>query len=223
MKKNKYLIPNTFTSVKQHLAFDDSIHNTLNDTQSSDFYLRLWEPNDYAIVLGKSNKENIEVNIEQSKKDNINIIQRPSGGGTVLLGPGCLCYTLFIPINYAETFQSIKHTNDTILSTHCQALSKLVDNISYKGLTDLCIGQKKFSGNAQRRKKHTILYHGTFLYNYDIDQITSYLKHPSKEPEYRQERPHKDFLTNIPLSSQDITNALIKAWNIQKESSPLQT
>ena len=85
--------------------------------------------------------------------------------------------------------------------------------IEIAGHTDLVIGGKKFSGNAQRRKKHFLLFHGTILLAFDILLIEKYLRMPSKQPAYRHSRTHKEFLTNLDLSADAVKEALGKAWN----------
>jgi lipoate-protein ligase A len=71
-------------------------------------------------------------------------------------------------------------------------------------VSDLALGGKKISGNAQARKKRYFLHHGTFLYDFDIKKISYYLKYPPKEPEYREGRSHEDFLTNIPMTEKKL-------------------
>jgi lipoate-protein ligase A len=78
-------------------------------------------------------------------------------------------------------------------------------------ISDLAVGGRKFSGNAQSRKKKYFLHHGTVLYGIDIDKVSRYIKHPPKEPGYRTSRPHKDFLTNIHISEKDIKEVIRRA------------
>ena len=74
-----------------------------------------------------------------------------------------------------------------------------VDHVELKGISDLAINNIKFSGNAQRRLKKAILFHGTILYNFQLSLIEKYLKHPPIQPAYRENRPHDQFIQNIPL------------------------
>ena len=76
----------------------------------------------------------------------------------------------------------------------------------------MAIGGKKFSGNAQARKKEYFLHHGTFLYDFDIPKVKIYLKHPPKEPAYRKGRHHEDFLTNINLTREELKSAVLEAF-----------
>jgi lipoate-protein ligase A len=76
----------------------------------------------------------------------------------------------------------------------------------------------KFSGNAQRRKKNFLLFHGTFLLNFDIALIDKFLRMPSKEPDYRQGRSHKDFLTNVDLPADVVKKSMTEAWGANIDS-----
>jgi lipoate-protein ligase A len=187
-------------------ALDDSKHNNTNA-----IYLRFWELNTYTVVLGRSNQSDNESFEEACKARNIDILKRPSGGGTVVLGPGCLCYSLYLPTS-EQDFSTIDSTNKTIMNTHSKALNTALTGIEVHGVSDLCYQGYKFSGNAQRRKKNSVLFHGTFLYDFNLDIISTLLKHPSKEPEYRQKKAHSDFVKNIPLSSDTIQTKIRQEW-----------
>ena len=80
----------------------------------------------------------------------------------------------------------------------------MLDHVELKGISDLAINNIKFSGNAQRRLKKAILFHGTILYNFQLSLIEKYLKHPPIQPAYRENRPHDQFIQNIPLKKQDL-------------------
>jgi len=81
------------------------------------------------------------------------------------------------------------------------------------GHTDLVINGRKFSGNSQRRRKKFLLFHGTFLLNFQLALIDDCLPMPSKQPDYRQNRAHAEFLMNLKIPADRLKNALIKTWN----------
>jgi lipoate-protein ligase A len=85
--------------------------------------------------------------------------------------------------------------------------------ILIRGHTDLAIGDLKFSGNAQRRKHRAVLFHGSFLLNFNLALIDELLPLPSKQPDYRRNRSHHDFLTNLGVDTPALKSALINAWN----------
>jgi lipoate-protein ligase A len=81
----------------------------------------------------------------------------------------------------------------------------------------------KFSGNAQRRRRNAILFHGTILYAFDLSLIDALLRFPSAQPEYRASRPHTDFVRNVPASGDGIRAALSAAWKAETELASLPT
>jgi len=76
----------------------------------------------------------------------------------------------------------------------------------------LALGGLKFSGNAQRRRKRFLLFHGTFLLHFDIALIEKILPMPSQQPTYRHGRAHADFLANLSVPPDSVKAALRKAW-----------
>lgn len=54
----------------------------------------VWVPQGKAIVLGNSQDAEKELNVEAVRRDGIAVHKRMSGGGAVLLSPGCLCIGL---------------------------------------------------------------------------------------------------------------------------------
>ena len=71
--------------------------------------------------------------------------------------------------------------------------------VEWQGQTDLAIGGLKFSGNAQRRRRRFLIFHGSFLLHLDISLLEKALPLPSREPDYRADRSHTDFLMNLKL------------------------
>jgi lipoate-protein ligase A len=78
---------------------------------------------------------------------------------------------------------------------------------------------RKFSGNSQRRHKNFLLFHGTFLLDFDLTLVSKYLKFPSRQPDYRDSRSHGDFLMNLDLSAAAVKEAMRKVWHAEQ---PLQ-
>jgi lipoate-protein ligase A len=95
----------------------------------------------------------------------------------------------------------------------CQALSRLSPwPVRVEGYTDLAVGDRKFSGNAQYRRRGAILFHGTFMLDFDLALIEELLAVPARVPRYRRGRSHLEFLTNLAISRFDLGDALREAW-----------
>ena len=86
-----------------------------------------------------------------------------------------------------------------------------------RGHTDLCVGDLKFAGNSQRRRKNFLLFHGTLLLNCDLSLVSKLLQMPSLQPDYRASRLHSDFVTNLNLPAGKVKAALAREWNANEE------
>ena len=174
--------------------------------------LRVWEPVQYFVVLGHANSIRAEVNFSACQEDRVTVLRRMSGGGAVLQGPGCFNYSLFL--NATHRFRTVKEGFRYVLERHkkiVQALTGL--EVALEGISDLAIGARKFSGNAQYRKSRAVLIHGTFLLDFDLSLIGRYLQLPSKQPAYRQNRSHLEFLTKLPVRSAELRERLQESWS----------
>ena len=93
------------------------------------------------------------------------------------------------------------------------ALAEKAPGVAQRGISDLCLGERKFSGNAQRRRRDWLLHHGTILHDFDLDQIARYLREPARQPDYRAARSHADFITNLPAVAPWLIDRLRAAWD----------
>ena len=69
----------------------------------------------------------------------------------------------------------------------------------FTGVCDLAVGDGKVSGNAQRRKRGTLLHHGTLVYSADYVGMAHYLREPAVRPTYRGGRSHAAFVQEVEL------------------------
>jgi len=203
----------TLPSPEENLACDEALLDVCEEGETGEV-LRFWEPEQYFVVVGYANQAATEVNLPFCEAIAIPVLRRCTGGGTVLQGPGCLNYALILCLEDLGPLQSISGTNEFILRRHQQALAEMLGApVELRGHTDLAIGGLKFSGNAQRRKRHCLIFHGSFLLEFDIEMIAKALPMPSKQPEYRRQRAHGDFLRNLNMPAERVKSALRKAWN----------
>lgn len=146
-----------------------------------------------AIVMGISGKAEEHLDLEKVKRDNIPIIQRFSGGGTVIVDEETLFFTLILSKNTLP----IESFPEPILRWNGELYAKswnipgfhLIEN-------DYSIGTLKCGGNAQYIQKDRWLQHTSFLWDYS-EKNMSYLHLPAKRPRYRENRPHSDFLCRL--------------------------
>ena len=174
----------TFPAPEYNLACDEALLDLCEEGCEHEI-LRVWEPAQFFVVLGYSGKVQSEVDLRSCQKHKIPVFRRSSGGGTVLQGPGCLNFSLILKIENSPRLSQITETNAYVLERHKTALEALVDSgrkIKVQGLSDLALENLKFSGNAQRRKRRFLLFHGTFLLHFDIAMMEQILPVPERQP-----------------------------------------
>jgi lipoate-protein ligase A len=181
--------------------------------------IRFWESDLNCVVLGYGNDLESEVFSERCRSEKVSVYRRCSGGGAVVLGHGCLNYSLVIPIEWHERLASVNGANELIMERNRAALQEVSgDAISVRGYTDLVSGDIKFSGNAQRRRRQALLFHGTFLLDFDVSLMERLLRFPSRQPEYRKGRSHSVFAGNLSVARCDVVAAMMKVWCVETES-----
>jgi lipoate---protein ligase len=162
--------------------------------------LRIWQQRSWAVVLGASGKIRHEVYHERCQQLGIPIARRSSGGGTVLLGPGTFCLSWVRPISDFPTDQrGVRELQVQMLTELATPLSRPDRNIEVIAAGDWAINGMKCAGSAQRRQKSHVLVHASVLNQTDLQMITSLLPEPERRPEYRMNRSHSGFLTNLGL------------------------
>lgn len=202
----------TLSTPQENLACDEALLEFC-EAGHADEVLRVWEPAEYFVVLGYASQIHLEVDLTACRARDVPVLRRCSGGGTVLQGPGCLNYSLILRIQPSGPLQGITTANRFIMERNQVALQSIIAApIRIQGFTDLTLGELKFSGNAQRRKRNCLIFHGSFLLDFDIPLIAQVLRLPARQPRYRQNRSHKDFLTNLGIPSPEIKSALQKSW-----------
>ncbi len=223
----------TMPTPAENLACDEALLDFAEAGGAANGWLRFWEPESAFVVVGYANPVATEVNVPACQRAGVPVFRRCSGGGTVLQGPGCLNYALILKIDPGGPLDGIAAANRFIMERHRGALEKLLASepgfrnppaapkpgeggkpeVAVQGHTDLAINGRKFSGNAQRRRKHYLLFHGTFLLRFDLALVETFLRMPARRPEYRHDRAHGDFLINLDLPGDSVKRALREAWH----------
>lgn len=208
------LLDLSLPTAAENLALDEALLDSVDEQPGAPELLRLWECPQTAAVLGRSGKVAEEVNISVCEAAGVPVLRRSSGGGTVLLGPGCLMYSLRLSYGKRPHLRALDQAHWEVLSTISAALNRLLPGLQCKpcGTSDLASNNRKFSGNSLRCKRNFLLYHGTLLYDFDLPLIEPLLKPPPRQPDYRHERTHGEFVMNLPSNAAALRSALIEAW-----------
>lgn len=175
--------------------------------------LRFWWGGPPAVVLGRSERPEQVAYLDACERLGVPVLQRVTGGGSVLQTETVFNYSLTAP----------DPGNLDIHRRFAQGAALLVETLRLlgveaqpRGISDVAVGERKISGNAQARKWHAILLHGTLLVDLDRELLEAVLRHPPREPEYRRGRPHGEFIITlrdlgVPALRQDVEIACERA------------
>ncbi len=202
-----YFFDTSLSHLTQNIALDEAL--LLDAEAGGPEVLRLWSWPTHAVVLGAAGRIHDDVNVETCQAEHVPIARRSSGGGTVLLGAGCLVYSMVLRFNRDPALLDLHASYRYILD---RVLDGVEPGGSRQGVSDLTLADRKFSGNAQQRKRTHLLHHGTLLYDFDPAPAGRYLKAPTRQPEYRRRREHVEFLTNLPLGIEPLKDRLRDVW-----------
>ena len=210
-----YRLDLTLPTPEANLACDEALLDECERKQDREI-LRFWESPRHFVVLGLASRRDREVDAAACAARGIPILRRCSGGGTVVQGPGCLSYTLILRIAGNPPLERIDSTNAFIMERHARLLAEATGlPTRHQGATDLAVGQRKFSGNAQRRRRRFLLFHGTFLLDFPIPLMEEILPYPPKMPRYRGKRSHRAFVTNLYQPPARIKDLLARCWDAE--------
>jgi len=212
------LLDLTLSEPAANLALDEALLIAAEEAAAPEV-LRFWEMPVPAVVAGAGGSVAVDVNVAACEADGVPILRRASGGGTVLLGPGCLCFSLVLNYDSAPGLDDIRASNRYVLQRVANALRPIV-TAKCEGTSDLAVEGVKISGNAQQRKRRHFLHHGTLLCGFDLGLFAKYLHAPERQPDYRQNRPHAEFVANLPATIAEVKQLLSAEWQAEDEYEP---
>ena len=214
------LLDITLPTLAENLALDDAL---LEEAEQADAKhadpmiasretLRIWQPSETMVVLGRSSRRADEVNLAACRRLGVPIFRRSSGGAAIAAGPGCLMYALVLSYENRPFLRHIHEAHRFVLARLVEALRPLCRNVEAAGTSDLTLRGKKFSGNSMRCRREHLLYHGTLLYDFPLEKIAECLRPPPRQPAYRNGRDHVRFVTNFPAGASELRQAIQSTW-----------
>ena len=207
----------TLPEIASNLALDEALLVAAEERGAGPS-LRIWESPTLAVVLGASGRLHEDVLVDACQADGVAIARRASGGGTVVVGPGALNVSVVLAADVAPGLTAVDVAQRFVLDRLANAIRARGPAVEVLGLGDLTLNLRKFSGSAQRRLRNHFLVHATILYDFPLHLVPRYTALPRRQPPYRGQRTHEDFLTNLPLAREKLVEAVTGAWLPRRSS-----
>jgi lipoate-protein ligase A len=165
-----------------NMALDEAILNSVIERKSPNT-LRFYKWNPSTASIGRNQSLSAEIDMNFAEKIGFNVLRRITGGGAVFHdSQGEITYSIVCSIKFLENLNAINILDQFELITKGIITGlQLYGLESKKGVIHcpaLFLEGKKFSGNAQVRRKGYLLQHGTILLEIDPELMYSILKAP---------------------------------------------
>ena len=149
--------------------FNLAIEEVLLKNSSEEYFiLGINKP---SLIIGKHQSAHREANTKFVTENNIPVIRRISGGGTVFQDKGNLNFTL---IRNSEVGHQVDFRKYTL--TVIQFLSSIGINAILGVKNDLQVDGFKISGNAEHVHRSRVLHHGTLLFSVSLEMLTNSIR-----------------------------------------------
>lgn len=160
---------------------------------------KFWVPASKALVVGHSQEPAREIHVAAAVRDGIPVHRRMGGGGAVLLSPACVCVGLRFARAKGRTLHDYYAAGSDLIRRAVLAAAGV--ELEPRGISDLACespeGIRKVVGCSLYMPRDFALYLASILVTPDLQDLETYLTHPSKEPDYRAGRLHGDFVAGL--------------------------
>ncbi|MHA1793602.1 MAG: lipoate--protein ligase family protein [Promethearchaeota archaeon] len=148
--------------------------------------IRLYQWSPSTVSIGRHQSVSLEVDVDEIKKLNFQLVRRISGGGAVLHAEG-MEITYSVVVHKRDLLQCFPVTSGSVSEIYNIIMLGIQKTVQKMGLhaevgaigcPALFLDGKKISGNAQCARKNVILQHGTILLRVDPEVMYRVLKPP---------------------------------------------
>ena len=183
-----------------HLAVEEWL---LRESGETAFFLYQNRP---SVVLGRFQNPWLECDLSWMHTSGVQLVRRPSGGGTVWHDEG--------NVNFCWVGPLAGFHKDQALQVVQSRLAKLGVIVSINARHDLVVPQsdgstRKVSGSAYKQTKDRALHHGTLLINGDLTKLNRALASPHKLTETRSIASVRSVVMNLDTLS---PQSWIQSW-----------
>jgi lipoate---protein ligase len=148
--------------------------------------------NSPSVIIGKHQSAHREVNTKFIVENEIPVIRRISGGGTVYHDQGNLNFTF---IKQSETGLQVDFRKYTL--PVIEFLYSLGVDAKLEGKNDIKVSGLKISGNAEHINGNRILHHGTLLFRASLDMLGNSLRKDKSSYISRSVESNPSSVTNL--------------------------
>ena len=207
-----------------NMAIDEAIlRNRVAGSVPNTLRFYRWKPS--AVSIGRFQKLENEVILENCRKLGVDVVRRVSGGGTVFHDEtGEVTYSVTAPAQDMGT-NDVAEVYGKIYAAISEALRMVGIASDYspgdvKNCPNLTVKGKKISGSAQANKRGVVLQHGTLLMDVDLPKMFTMLRVPWADSCMKVVNVAKGKITSVqhelghPLTAETAVNAIAHGFAV---------
>ena len=211
-------INNPHTDPDFNLALEELVfrsHNAVNES-----ILILWQ-NDNAVIIGRYQHAIEQINPAAIDDFGVKVVRRITGGGAVYHDLGNLNYTFITSVDNSNGLDFKAFAGPVV-----KALRKLGIAAQLSGRNDIVVDGKKISGTAQCCINNNVLFHGTLLFDSDLDMVEHVLRVNADKIKSKGIKSVKARVTNIrphlsaDCSINEFKSSILNALSEEQEIAP---
>lgn len=161
-------------SAAYHFAAEEYCMAHMGD---KDTVLMFWQT-DQCIMLGNNQIAEAEINLPYVAEQQIDIVRRPSGGGTIYTDRGTLLITIITPFFMHQDAKTRQY--EMITQPLLATLNQLGVPAKIEGRNDILVQGRKISGIAQHLHNNKLCSHCSLLFDTDFTILEQVLT-PDKD------------------------------------------
>lgn len=167
--------------------------------------------NSDSVISGKNQNTLAEINYSYVKKENIPVIRRLSGGGTVFHDNGNINFSFITNITGKNMIDFEKYTKPIIIFLKNKGITATLGKRN-----ELIANNKKISGTASNIHRKRVIHHGTLLFNTNLNKLEKVLLNSRDNYKDKATKSVSSQVINIseiinnPISTDDFISELNK-------------
>ena len=160
----------------QGLSVDDGLAQSATQRKGVTLRLYTYRP---CVLVGRFQNVADEVNIERCNEIQIPINRRPTGGGSIIMGPDQLGIALVVP----QGIERFSANSSTLMSECARGIIKALEilgiHAKFHGKNDLVVGTRKIAGlGLYHARGGGTLFHASLLLDIDVQFMVEVLRTP---------------------------------------------
>lgn len=178
--------------------------------------LRLYKWKPSAISIGYFQSIEEEVNLQECRKQGVDVVRRITGGGAVYHDEyGEITYSVVCPQKLLP--ENILQSYKVICNSICHGLKFLGVDAFHSGINDIVVNGRKISGSAQTRRYGRVLQHGTILVKTNVKKMFSLLKIGKEKISDKEIKRVEDRVTSLEkeigeVDDNDVINSVVRGF-----------